>query len=126
MQSVDTSAVIDYQTPRNVLPASVAFAYLTGSGDNLEGYLTITDNTVYPGADTRETIALTVADKFGHKKEYGTSSASLTVDLGTDGFNPVDGIDALITVASTLRIYKDGSVFGIGIGKPSGNFVMEL
>lgn len=126
MQSVDTSAVINYQTPRNVLAASVAFAYLAGSGDNLEGYLTITDNTDYPDGDDRETIALTVADKFGKKKEYATSGSSLTVDLGTDGFNPVDGIDALITVASVLRIYKDGSVFGIGLGKPSGNFVMEL
>jgi hypothetical protein len=124
MQSVDTSAVINYQTPRNVLAASVGFEYLVGSTDVAS--LTVTDNTDYPEGDSRETIALTVADKFGKKKEYGFSGSSYAVDLTADGFNVVDGIDALITVASTLRIYKDGSVFGIGIGKPSGNFVMEL
>lgn len=126
MQSIDTSAVLDYRAPSNVLAASVAFAFLAGSGDNPEGYLTITDNTTYGAGDSRRTIALTVADKFGKKKEYGTHTSTLTADLGTDGFNPVDGIDIIVTVASTLLKYKDGTVFGIGIGKPSGNVVMEL
>lgn len=126
MQSVDTSAVINYQLPRNILAASVAFAYLVGSGDNEEGYLTITDNTVYPDGDSRETISLTVADKIGKKKEYGFSGSSHTVSLGADGFNPVDGIDIIVTVASTLRIYKDGTATNIGVGKPSGNVTMEI
>lgn len=124
MQSVDTSAVINYRMPSNVLAASIGFEYLVGSSDVAS--LTVTDNTVYPDGDSQATINLTVADKFGKKKEYGFHGSSYAVDLTADGFNVVDGIDALVTVASTLLIYKDGSVFGIGIGKPSGNFVMEI
>ena len=128
MQSIDTSAVINYAAPRNTLAASVAFAFLVGSTDVAS--LTVTDNTVYGSGDSLETGTLTVADKFGLKKEYNfgaeNSTTSVAVDLTADGFNPVDGIDALITIASHLRHYKDGSVFGIGVGKPSGNFVMEI
>lgn len=127
MQSVDTSAVINNTRPQNILATSVAFAFASGSGDTL----TVTDNTDYPDGDSLQTGTVLVADRFGHKKEYnfgvddGNTSA-ITINLTDDGFNSVDGIDALVTIASHLRHYKDGSVFDIGIGKPAGNFVMEI
>lgn len=126
MKALDTTAVDNYQAPRNILPTSVAFALVAGSGDTND--LTVTDNTVYPAGDSRANVLVTLADRFNKRKEYnfGPDDDFVTVNLESEGFNPVDGIDALVTVASVLLHYKDGSVFGIGVGKPTGNFIMEI
>ena len=92
-----------------------------GSGQNI----VVTDNTVYPDGDSRAMVSLVVADQFGNKKEYGSSSSSQTIDLLADGFNSVDGIDMLVTVASTLHKVKDGSIYGVCDGKTTGSFIME-
>ena len=125
MKSIDNSAVINYTLPQNILATSVAFTYVVGSTDTV---LTVTDNTVYPSGDSRETVTVTVADKYGHLKEYnfGDSTDHIAIDITLDGFNDNRGLALLVTVASALRHYKDGSAFHVGLGKTSGNFTMEI
>jgi len=94
-----------------------------GGGKNL----TITDNTVYPSGDSRKAVNISVADKFGHQKEHqiDDSPASVTIDLGGDGMNDVDGIDVLVTVVSLLGKHKNGSVYDTVTLKTSGGVVMD-
>lgn len=89
--------------------------------------LTITDNTVYPSGDSRKAVNITVADRFGVQKEHqiDDSPANITIDLGGDGLNDVDGIDVLATVVSLLGKHKNGSVMDTVTLKTSGNLVMD-
>lgn len=119
------SGITDLRVPQNILAASVSFEFGAGSGDTHE--FTATDNTVYPDGDSLAMATVTLADKFGKKAEYNIPSGEtvVVVNLEGEGFNPVDGIDSLVTVASALGKVKDGSVFGVGVGKPTGNYIME-
>lgn len=105
--------------------ATVASATITSGGTGRT--ITVTDNTVYPSGDSRANVLVTVADRFNKRKEYniGISPGNRTIDLLADGFNDVDGIDMLVTVVSAKRKTKDGSVYGVGVGKPTGNFTIE-
>lgn len=90
--------------------------------------LTITDNTTYPSGDSRKEVNISVFDKFGHQHDAHIAtggSGNVVIDLLADDINDVDGLDALVTVVSTVGKVKDGSIHDIGTLKASGNFVME-
>ena len=105
--------------------ATVGSITVTDSGTGKK--LTVTDNTIYPAGDSRSNVNVSVFDKFGNKveKQIGTSPANVVVDVVLEGLNPVDGLDALVTVVSTAGKVKDGSAYNIGEGKTAGNFTME-
>lgn len=105
---------------------AVTSATITSGGSGQK--IVVTDNTDY-GSDPRLGVNITVADKIGKVKDYHigdhNASNSVTIDLLADGFNSVDGIDMEAYVTTTARVTKDGSVFGVGDAKTSGNFVMD-
>jgi hypothetical protein len=108
-----------------VLTAQVlTSATVTSGGGKV---ITITDNTVYPSGDSRKTVNLTLADKFGKKKEFaiGVSPSSLAITVGDNGLNDVNGIDALATVISALHMHKNGSISDLITLKTAGSFVMD-
>lgn len=85
-----------------------------------------TDNTVYVSPDVRDVVNITMYDHFGGKVEGQIVAGSPTVTLSIGGLNPVDGIDAIATVVSSLGNIKDGSIHDIYLIRQSGVFVMEL
>lgn len=105
---------------------AVTSVAVTDGGDGQK--VIVTNDTVTPSGYDVTKFNLTVADKFGKKKEYQATS-TLTVDLLADGFNSVNNIDMLITVfaennTSKARITKDGSVSDVGEGKTDGYFII--
>lgn len=104
---------------------AVTSAVITNSGSAKK--LTITDNTTYASGDSRSNLNILVADKFGNKveKQISSGNTNIVVDVVVDGLDPVDGLDALVTVVSANGYNKDGSAYGIGELKTAGNFTME-
>lgn len=103
----------------------VTSATITNSGT--DKILTITDNTSYPSGDSRDVVNITVADRFGVKKDYQITSSpgNKSIDVVGDGMNPTDGIDVIVTVYSTLLKHKNGSVYDVATLKTTGNLTMD-
>ena len=104
----------------------VTSATVTNNGT--DRILTITDNTTYGSGESRAAVNITVADRFGVKKEYQIDAppANVSIDVVGDGLNPVDGIDVLATVVSNNRKTKNGSVYDVATLKTSGSLVMDV
>jgi hypothetical protein len=107
---------------------SGAVTAVTVTNYGTDRILTVTDNTSYPGSDSRAALQVTVADKFGKKKEYktGSSPAYITADVVGDGLNPTDGLDVLVTVVSAAGLNKNGSVYDVATLKQSGSVTMDI
>lgn len=89
--------------------------------------ITITDSTSYASGDSRKAVNITLADRFGKKKEFqiDDSPADITMNVADAGLNDVDGIDVLATVVSLLGKHKNGSVHDVITLKTAGFLVMD-
>jgi hypothetical protein len=123
MLTINNAGARDYcSLASNKLATAVTFAV-----NGTTGVITFTDATVYPTGDGRASVNVTLYDRFGNKAElhFEGATTSGTINPATAGLNKSEGLDAIVTVVSTLNKRKDGSVYDITTFKQSGNFVMQ-
>lgn len=108
-----------------IATGAVTGGVITNSGGK---NVTITDTTAYASGEARAIVQLTFFDHFGGKLEASIAGNDVDNAITTNltGLNPVDGIDSIVTVISTLGNKKDGSVHDMVTIKTTGNYVMEL
>lgn len=89
--------------------------------------LTVTDNTTYPNGDSRKIVNVEVFDKFKTKAVGSILNATVggKVQIDVAALNPSEGLQATVTVVSTLGAIKDGTITKIANTNNSGNAVME-
>ena len=89
--------------------------------------LTFTDNTTYPGSDSRKIVDVELFDYFGNKAagNIATSTVGNKVAIDVATFNVSRGITAQVRVVSTLGLNKDGSIRKIANSLSAGNISME-